>query len=32
MIPKPTLNQYIKQVEKGEVKRTNLPFEYTISF
>lgn len=32
MIPKPCLSEYIKQVSKGYIKRTNLPFEYTIKF
>ena len=26
MIPKPCLSEYIKQVAKGFIKRTNLPF------
>jgi hypothetical protein len=32
MIPKPCLSEYIKQVAKGYIKRTNLPFEYTVKF
>lgn len=32
MIPKPCLSEYIKQVAKGYIKRTGLPFEYTIKF
>lgn len=32
MIPKPCLSEYIKQVAKGTIKRTNLPFEYTVKF
>ena len=32
MIPKPCLSEYIKQVTKGYIKRTNLPFEYTVKF
>lgn len=32
MIPKPCLTEYIKQISKGIIKRTSLPFEYTIKF
>jgi hypothetical protein len=32
MIPKPTLSDYISKIANGEVKRANLPFEFTISF
>ena len=32
MIPKPTLSEYVSKISKGEVKRANLPFEYTVSF
>lgn len=32
MVPNPILSEYIKKVTKGEIKRTNLPFEYTIKF
>lgn len=32
MVPKPPLTDYIKQVSKGYIKRSNLPFEYTIKF
>lgn len=32
MIPKPTLSEYVAKISKGEIKRANLPFEFTISF
>ena len=32
MIPKPCLSEYIKQIGKGYIKRTSLPFDYTIKF
>ena len=32
MIPKPTLSEYITKITKGEIKRANLPFEFTVSF
>lgn len=32
IIPKPCLTEYIKLVTKGIIKRTNLPFEFTIAF
>lgn len=32
MIPKPCLSEYIQQVSKGTIKRSNIPFEYTIRF